>query len=338
METIQIENNGNVESTIALIEPAQPGLPSKPLRAAQPLPIRGTQSFLVTIAGVWTQPSLLGLELLWRWAFGIPALALLGWEAYKILSSVSLAGTGIVHFSLLDASAAEQILSSVIGILLPPVLGVARWLAPVLALAWALASGLGRTSILRKYDPEMRSAPWLMVSLQLLRIVALGVSFAVWFFCLHWAAVSSLDGPSPNLVLYFIKAIALSFAIFFVWSVTSWIFSMAPLLALLENTGFFASLRNALRFGSGSLRGLRSKLVEVNLILGVIKAAILVLTMVMCACPIPFKQDMHGPPLFAWWALVAVWYLVASDFFQLARVIGFVELWRKANHPVQTVS
>ncbi len=319
------------------IEAGQIGLQSTPNLAVRPASIRGTQSFLATIAECWKRPSLLGLELLWRWGFGIPALALLGWEAYRILSSVSLAGTGIGHFSLIDSVTAAQIISATLDVLLPPVREVARWLLPVLALAWALTSGFGRSLVLRKYDPTLRSAPWLMVALQLLRIVVLGASVALWLVCLHWAAWSSLSGPSPDLVVYFIKAIVLSFAIFFFWAVVSWIFSIAPLLALLENTGIVASLRNSLRFGHGSLRGLRSKLVEINLVLGIVKAALVVLAMVSCATPVPFKEEINGTSLYVWWALVTVAYLAASDFFQVARVIGFIEIWRAANdkpHPV----
>ncbi len=298
-------------------------------------PIRGTQSFLATIAECWKRPSLLGLELLWRWAFGIPAAAVLCWEAYRILSSVSLAQTGIAHFSLIDTVTAAQILSATADVLLPPIREVARWLLPVLAVAWALASGFGRSLVLRRYDPSLRFAPWLMVVLQFLRILVLGASIALWFVGLHWAAWSSLSGPAPSLVLYFIQAIALSFAIFFLWALVSWVFSIAPLLALLEGTGMIASLRNSLRFGQGSLRGLRSKLVEINLVLGIVKAALIVLAMVFCATPVPFKEEINGPSLYAWWALVSVGYCVASDFFQVARVIGFLELWRVVNRSPQ---
>lgn len=310
-------------------------LQSTAMLVAKSAHIRGTQSFLGTIAECWKRPSLLGLELFWRWGFGIPALAILGWEAFRILSSVSLAGTGIAHFSLIDTITAAQILSATADVLLPPIREVARWLLPVLALTWALVSGFGRSLVLRRYDPALRFAPWLMVGLQLLRIVVLGLSVVLWFVCLRWAAWSSLSGPAPNLVLYFIKAIALSFAIFFFWALVSWVFSIAPLLALLEGTGMMASLRNSVRFGQGSLRGLRSKLVEINLVLGIVKAALIVLAMVSCATPVPFKEEINGTSLYVWWALVTVVYCVASDFFQVARIIGFMELWRAANRRLQ---
>jgi hypothetical protein len=315
------------------IEAGQIELQSASPLAGQHQPIRGTQSFLATIARCWKDPSLLGLELLWRWAFGIPAAAVMGWEAYKILSSVSLAGTGITHFSLIDTVTAAQTLSATADVLLPPIREVARWLVPILVVAWALFSGFGRSLVLRRYDPSLRFAPWLMVGLQLLRILVLGASIALWFVGLHWAAWSSLSGPSPSLVLYFVQAIALSFAIFFFWALVSWVFSIAPLLALLEGTGIVASLRNSLRFGHGSLRGLRSKLVEINLVLGIVKAALIVLAMVFCATPVPFKEEINGASLYAWWALVSVLYCVASDFFQVARIIGFMELWRTVNRP-----
>lgn len=297
----------------------------------KPAPIRGTQSFVSVLGRCWRQPSLLRLELLWRWGVGIPALAIIGWEVWRILSAVSLAHTGIEHFSLIDTVTAAQILSAVADVLLPPVRAVAVWLAPLLALAWVLASGFGRMKVLRRYDSTLCAAPWLLAGMQMLRILTLGVSVVAWFGCLHWAAESSLGGADPDLVSYFIKAIFLSFAVFSFWALVSWAFSIAPLLALLEGLGMFAGLRATLRFGHGSLRGLRSKLVEINLVLGIVKFALVVLAMVFCATPLPFQEEVHGAALIGWWAFVTVLYCVASDFFQMARVIGFIEIWRAGN-------
>lgn len=299
--------------------------------APRPAPMRGTQSFLSTIGRCWRNPSLLGWELLWRWGLGIPLLALLFWEGWKIYHAVSLAQTGIYQFSLIDTLSAAEKLSAAVGVLLPPVRAVAVWLLPLFAISWALASGFGRTQVLRKYDPTLRRVPWRMVALQLLRIVVLVGSFVLWFLCLHWAAWTSLNGPDPNLVGYFFKAIFLSMGVFFFWALVGWVFSVAPLLAVLEGTGIFASLRNSLRLGKGSLRGLRSKLVEINFILGVVKLALMVLTMVFCVTPVPFKQVVSGPSLYLWWILVSIAYMVVSDFFQVARVIGFIEFWRAQN-------
>lgn len=293
--------------------------------------VPGTRSFLQTLAYCWRRPSLLALELLWRWSLGIPVLALLYWKITGILASVPLEKTGIQHFSLIDTVGSAQILSAAADMLLPSVRAVALWLLPLLAIAWALASGLGRSFVLLRYDASLHRKPFKMVGLQLLRIVMLGSSFAVWFLCLHWAAWTSLNGPAPNLVGYFVKAIFLSLAMFCFWAAVGWVFSVAPLLVALEDIGMAAAIHASLRFGRGSLRGLRPKLVEINLILGIVKAALIVLAMVFCATPMPFKEEINGNALYGWWAFVTVLFLAASDFFQLARVIGFIQLWRSVN-------
>ncbi len=258
-------------------------------------------------------------------------IALLCWQAARILSSVSLAHTGLDRFSLIDTAAAAQTISATADILLPPMRTIAVWIVPLLAIGWAMASGFGRSRMLREYDPTLRSAPWLLAAMQLLRIAMLGCSFAVWFLCLHWAAVSSLGGPAPDLVSYFVKAIFLSLGIFCFWAVVSWVFTIAPLLALLQGTGIAASIRASVQPGTGAMRGLRPRLVEINLVLGIVKLALIVLAMVFCATPVPFKEEISGRSLYAWWGLVTLWYFAASDFFQVARVIGFIEFWRAQN-------
>ena len=307
------------------------GLDSARSGSVPQAPPVGTQSFLSTLAYCWRRPGLLGLELLWRWSFGVPALALLYWETTRILGSVQIEKTGIQHFSLVDTVVSAQILSAAVDMLLPPVRAVALWLLPVLAVAWSIASGLGRSLVLRRYDATLHCRPARMVALQFLRIVMLGGSFALWFLCLHWAAWTSLNGPAPNLVGYFVKAIFLSFGVFSFWAAVGWVFSAAPLLVALEGIGMAAGLLASLRLGHGSLRGLRPKLVEINLVLGIVKVALIVLAMVFCATPMPFKEEIAGNALYGWWAFVTVVFFVASDFFQLARVISFIQLWRSVN-------
>jgi hypothetical protein len=158
-------------------------------------------------------------------------------------------------------------------------------------------------------------------------VIALIVTYAVWFEVVRWAANFTLStgaaGGEPDLVLYCALVIVLSLGIFSVWALASWVFSIAPLLVLLEGGGIGASLKRSLRLGP-----LRGKLVEINLVMGIVKLALIVLAMVFSATPLPFEDVVHGTTLYAWWALVTVAYLVASDFFQVARVVAFVELWR----------
>jgi hypothetical protein len=180
--------------------------------------------------------------------------------------------------------------------------------------------------VLRRYDASLPRRSAALIALQLLRVVALSGSFVAWFFAIHWAANYSLPGVEPNLVLYCALVICLSLGIFTLWALLSWIFSIAPLLALLENRGIPGSLYRSLRLGP-----LRSKLVEVNLVMGIIKLALIVLAMVFSATPLPFESVMQGPPIYIWWTLVTLLYLAASDFFQVARLVAFIQFWRVTN-------
>ena len=103
----------------------------------------------------------------------------------------------------------------------------------------------------------------------------------------------------------------------------SWVFSIAPLLVLLENRGILSSLSRSLRLGS-----LTSKLVEINVVMGIVKIALIVLAMVFSATPLPFESVMQGAPLYIWWSIVTLLYLAASDFFQVARLVAFIQFWR----------
>ena len=97
---------------------------------------------------------------------------------------------------------------------------------------------------------------------------------------------------------------------------------------MLEGMGVFASLLRGLRLGK-----LAQKLVEVNLVLGIVRLALIVLAVVFSAIPLPFEADMTGNALYAWWAFVTLLYLIASDFFQVARLAAFLQFLRLSPTP-----
>ncbi len=284
--------------------------------------VRGTQSLVHVCLACWKRPSLLGWELLWRWAFGIPAAAILYFEATRIVAPVAVSLSGL---SPTDPEQAGLQLAAAAAALEPHVARTALWLGPLLAVAWAITSGLGRTAVLRRLDPGLRPVPLTLICLQLLRIAALAAVFLGWYSAIRWAAEATLTNTSPNLVGYSACLISLTLGIFVLWALLSWIFSIAPLLAMFEGADLGSSLMRSVRLGP-----LTGKLVEVNLVLGIVRLALIVLAMVFSAIPLPFTQDMTGMPLYLWWAAVTLLYFVASDFFQVARLAAFAQFWRVA--------
>lgn len=285
--------------------------------------MRGTQSLLHICAGCWKRPALLSRELLWRWGFGIPATALLCFHGVRIASGVAPSLAGL---SLTDPMQAGQQIAQAAAAIKPEVEHLALWLGPLLAIAWAIASGLGRTVVLKRLDPSLHTAPFTLILLQLLRMAALIGVWLGWYRAIQWAANVTLSSATPNLVGWSAWVICLSLGIFVLWALLSWIFSIAPLLAMLENKGVVGSLASSLQQGS-----LTGKLVEVNLVLGIIRLALIVLAMVFSAIPLPFEADMSGTALYLWWAIVTLFYLIANDFFQIARLAAFIQFWRTYN-------
>lgn len=285
--------------------------------------MRGTQSLLHICADCWKRPGLLGRELLWRWGFGIPAAALLCYQGVHIAAAVSPDLSGL---SLSDPMQAGQQIAQAAAAIKPEVERLAAWLGPLMAIAWAIVSGLGRTAVLKRLDPTLHAAPFTLILLQLLRMAALVGVWLGWYRAIQWAANVTLSSATPNLVGWSAWVICLSLAIFVLWALLSWIFSIAPLLAMLEGKGVAGSLASSLHQGK-----LTGKLVEVNLVLGIIRLALIVLAMVFSAIPLPFEADMTGTALYFWWAFVTVLYLIANDFFQVARLAAFVQFWRSRN-------
>jgi hypothetical protein len=290
--------------------------------------VRGTQSFVHTLSECWRRPSLTALEVLWRWAYGIPALLVLWYEGSKILQETPMDFAALRSMTVLDPMGAAGTLAKAMEALLPAVLRVALWLAPVMVVVWVVVSSVGRTVVLRRVDGQLHRQLGTLIVLQAVRVMALLGSFVFWFWCLERVAELTVTGPvaaggEPNLVGYFALVILATLGLFTLWAVVSWALSVAPLLAMLRGLGVGESLAAAFRLGP-----LKSKLVEINLVMGIVKIALIVLAMVFSATPLPFESVTTPEFLMWWWVGVTVLYFLASDFFHVARQVAYLQLWR----------
>ena len=120
------------------------------------LTVRGTQSLVHICAFCWKRPGLLAWELLWRWGFGIPARRSSISRRAVIAASVSLNQESLSNLSLSDPLGAGQQLTAAAAALTPPCAQQLYGWGPLLAVAWAIASGLGRNAVLQRLDPALR--------------------------------------------------------------------------------------------------------------------------------------------------------------------------------------
>jgi hypothetical protein len=93
---------------------------------------------------------------------------------------------------------------------------------------------------------------------------------------------------------------------------------------LLEERSALESMRESLRLG----KVFTAKLAEINLVMGIVKLALIVLALVLSAAPLPFSDQLGTDALHGIDATALVFYLVANDYFQVVRLKGFVEFWK----------
>jgi hypothetical protein len=103
---------------------------------------------------------------------------------------------------------------------------------------------------------------------------------------------------------------------------------LAPVLAMARGLGPIAGLRAALGCDAVRSGPLRSKLIEINLVMGIVKVALLVLAMVFSATPLPFANAESQSFLIWWWISVGGLYAIASDFFHVVRAAAYTRMYR----------
>jgi len=291
---------------------------------SQPKPVRGTQLLVEHIGAVLRRPLLVAIELCWRWLAAVPILWL-GWHEWqKILAVFPLESSGFNNLDAQNPWVAVVQLGGVWNYYEPHVAAVLRWLLPLAALAWIVVSALGRNLILMRMERGVRFRPITMIFLHAALLALLAFTLWGWFSCIAWAAATHIAGNGePDLVGYAMWVIFLSLGFFSAWALVSWTLAVAPLLALLEECSAGAAIWRGLRLGVG----FTSKLAEINLVMGIVKIALVVLAMVLSAAPLPFSDELGPGALRAVTMASVVFFFVANDIFQVVRLKAFVAFW-----------
>jgi hypothetical protein len=282
---------------------------------------------------VFDRPSLTAIEAGWRWIFGVPFLIVCWIQVQRILVVLPLESAGLTSLDPENPWVASVQLARAFALYQPHVAAVLRWLLPIAALAWVVISGLGRSLVLKRLtaslapdlEPRLPFRPLQTIVLQAAWLALFAVTWWGWFHSIEWAAATHITtAGEPDLVGFSCWAIFLSLGFFTTWALVSWPFAIAPLLVLLEDCTPAQALARNLRLG----KPFTSKLVETNLVMGIVKLALIVLAMVLSAAPLPFSDQLGVDALHCITAVAAIFYLVANDYFQVVRLKGFVEFWK----------
>jgi hypothetical protein len=293
-------------------------------------PVRATQSAVGQMGWVFAHPSLTALEVAWRWIFGAPVLLICWIYAQRILALLPPESTGLDKVNLQDPWVSAVRLADAWDLYRPHVVHLLVWLGPLAAVAWVVISALGRNLVMRRLEPGLPFRPISMMALQAAWLAALVFTCWAWFRSIGWAADQHIgNGAEPDLVGYTVWVIVFTLGFFTLWALISWAVAIAPMLVLLEKRTAFSALAESLRLG----KPFTSKLVEINLVMGIVKLALLVLAMVFSSVLIPFAEQVGAGTLHVEWIIVSIFYFVASDYFQVVRLKGFIEFWYSFRAP-----
>lgn len=285
---------------------------------------RGPATLAGVMAECWRRPGLLARELTWRWLYGIPALAVAAIACYPIylVTVDTLQSSGVSQITLEHPYQSAAVVSVVAGVISPMVTKIALWLLPLLGLGWAIAAGVGRNLMLRRYEPELAWRPAALTVIQGLRVLALAATAALWWGSLRWSAQVSTVAGVPNIPVYFGLVAVCTIAVLVLWSLCSWVFFMAPMFVLIERRSLAASLGRGMQPSSA-----RGRLVGANMAVAFLRLVAAAGFTVMSLLPLGFVTSAHSLLLWAWLAGMTVAYMVVSGFFQVVRLVAFIEFW-----------
>jgi hypothetical protein len=279
------------------------------------------------MAEVWRRPSLTGFEVATRWLAWLPVLWLCG-------ASLGSRGIGI-HVDLNSAAEYATRLQNWFAPLIhgdyvvgfePQVLLRSLPTVAVLGALWGCLAAFGRTVLLRRVETALLPRPIAVCVLAMARVVAFTAMVGLWlativFAWMHFVQTPQAHGEYPGYVPGFAVVLVVTLGLFMVWATTSWMLRLAPMLAMARGLGPVAALGAAWKTGP-----LRSKLIEINLVMGVVKVGLLVLSMALSACPLPFADNQTRGFLVEWTLGVAFLWMLASDYFHVVRLASYVRL------------
>ena len=287
-------------------------------------PVRGTQLLVEHMGVILKRPLLIAIEVGWRWLFGIPFLWFCWRQAQGVLAAYPLASSGLDSIDTFNPWVAAVQISHGIAYYEPHILAAVRWLLPAAALAWITISGLGRGLLLKRMEARIRFRPFTIMVFQAAWLALFALTIWGWLRSIAWVAATHIDVQGePDLVGYFIWAIFLSLGFFTAFALASWPLTIAPLLVNLEDRSLFSAACESLRLG----RRFTSKLVEINLVMGIVKLALMVLAMVFSAAPLPFSDQLGPGAMQLAVGVSLTFYLVANDYFQVVRLKAFLAFW-----------
>jgi hypothetical protein len=272
--------------------------------------------------------TLLPLELLWRWSFGLGLLALLFFAYAHLRQAVLLTNADAAAFSGQDPLAIAAATARVLTEAQPLLLRTLTQVAYVAAVLWVVVSTLGRGLLTRMIvrrlavDYGLKIAPdaprWSgfgilqMARVLMLLILAIG-------YLAGGLIVALVNAPGQNVLTRALVIFATVAASGVLWSYVNWALSLAPIFVARDGLSPLDSLVAALGF----IRRNCSRLMAVAMWNNTLRGLAATVIAAAGAVTASMRTTLPAWAIAALLALGTLLYLVVSDFFLLVRLAAY---------------
>src|SRR5689334_10285863 len=121
----------------------------------QPLSIYSGSVLRDNLKRVQNEPSILVIEVAWRWLFGAAALALLAFAFVRLQHAVIINSEEEELLSSMSPMLMGQAMATIMARALPIAARLAAMIVPALLILWVIAASVGRAAVLtRLLGPE----------------------------------------------------------------------------------------------------------------------------------------------------------------------------------------
>jgi len=223
-------------------------------------------------------PSIVAIEIAWRWSFGLAATVLLFLGAKAFLAGLNVSPG---DEEAIRGSDPTTIAAALMHVFQQPgvwqhFFGIALAIVLPAVLIWVAAASLGRVAVLKRLSPGRNIDGPAVLRLTIARVVLLFACIAVWYFWMVICAFITMRGEEPNYAFYMVLSFLAFPVIALLWGVLNWILSLAPILVTRDGVGAMQAYRSTVQLA----RAERTVLFSVTSWLGFPRLAAMVVAII----------------------------------------------------------
>lgn len=281
------------------------------------------------IARIRHEPSLLAIEVAWRWIFGAVALALLAFAFFRLQHAVIINPEEDAQLHSMSPESIGQALILIAYRAIPVAAHLAAIIVPALLILWTIAASIGRAAIMAKLlGQDHTRLQWsAFIGVHALRALSVLGLFVGYLAASFGAAVLS-NPENPNYLLSALVFLVMFVVVVAIWMWVHWVLSIAAIYPIKDSASLLVSLKSAFQLVQrkpGELAGIATG----N---GTARSIVALVFTFFGLLPLPLYPVAPGL-LTVIEIIIALAYCVVSDWFLLARLVGYMEVATAVNAP-----